>query len=400
MTRVIAPVAILVVLLGSAFVISKNPPKSKFGGGAPAPQMIVESLLIDRQDYSVSVPSYGTVQPRTSTTLVAQVGGLIVDINPAFRDGGFFDQGDVLMQIDARDYDADVRIAEATVLDAKQALAEASARTEQARADWVRLGNAGEPSALVQRLPQLEAARARVASAESNLEKARLDRSRTQVVAPYAGRVLNAQVDVGQVVGPNAVLADVYATDVVEVRLPLRNADLPFVSLPEVRRDGAAGDTSELSPSATIVSDLGVETQWPATIVRTEGSIDPTARQLHVIARIDDPYGAASAGRTPLKIGQYVTAQIDGARLRDVVVVPNAAIYQGSYVYLVDDGVLQRRSVSIAWQNDVDAIISEGLETGDELVTTPLGQVTSGVRVIVAGQPPIDSQSNVADMTP
>ncbi|MEO1573961.1 MAG: efflux RND transporter periplasmic adaptor subunit [Pseudomonadota bacterium] len=397
MMRIVAPIAILVVLLGAAFAVFKNPPKSKFGGGSPAPQMLVESLKIQSGNYTVSVASYGTVQPRTRGLLVAQIGGLIVEINPAFRDGGFFREGDVLVRIDPRDFEADVRIAEATVLDARQALAEAEARTEQARLDWQRLGNTDEPSDLVLRLPQLEAARARLASARSSLEKARLDLSRTAIVAPYGGRVLDAQVDVGQVVAANATLGDIYATDAIEVRLPLRNADLPFVALPETRPEsGTVGPTVP----AIIRSELGAATDWPAQIVRTESAIDPTARQLHVIARIDDPYGPDNASRVPLKIGQYVTAQIDGATLKDVVVVPNQAIYQGSYAYVVEDGVLQRRNVEIVWQNDNEAIIESGLVAGDELVTTPLGQVTSGVRVIVAGEPDLNSTSHVAGATP
>ena len=83
------------------------------------------------------------------------------------------------------------------------------------------------------RKPQLQAAQARVISAESALTKAKLDLERTAVTAPFSGRVLQQLVDIGQVVGVGAQLAEVYATDYVEVRLPVRNADLAFVDLPE-----------------------------------------------------------------------------------------------------------------------------------------------------------------------
>jgi hypothetical protein len=55
-------------------------------------------------------------------------------------------------------------------------------------------------------------------------------------------------------------------------------------------------------------------------------------------------------------------------------------------VYVVEDGLLQRRDIDIAWQNDDEAIIAGGLDHGDALVTTPLGQVTSGIRVSVTGE--------------
>ena len=61
-----------------------------------------------------------------------------------------------------------------------------------------------------------------------------------------------------------------------------------------------------------IRSDLGGEDSWDAKLVRTEGAIDETARQLHVIAQIDDPFGSDNQDHTPIKIGQYVTARLQG----------------------------------------------------------------------------------------
>ena len=379
----LAPIAIFGGLVLIAVIIRMNPPEAPQRPAFTGPMMTVETRPVIPQSYRVRLQSYGTVQPRTRSMLVAQVGGQIVEINENVRDGGFFEKGDVLAQIDPRDYQADVQIAEATLADARQALAEAVARSEQAREDWERLGNEGEPTELVLRIPQLEAARARVASAQSALTKAQLDLERTSVVAPFAGRVIRKSVDLGQVVGQNTQLAEIYATDVVEIRLPLRNRDLGFIELPESYRfiESDGDDAVDV----TIRSDLIGEEQWDAKLVRTEGAIDQTARQLHVIAQIDDPFGRESEDRSPLKIGQYVTAEIEGKELNDVLVIPNNTIYQGSYVYVVEDGVLQRRDLDIAWTNDTDAIIAGGLEAGDDLVVTPLGQVTSGIRVSVAG---------------
>ena len=246
--------------------------------------MTVETIPVMPRDYQVMLQSYGTVQPRTRSMLVAQVSGQIVEINENVRDGGFFEQGDVLGRIDPRDYEADVQIAQAALADANQALAEAIARSEQAREDWERLGNDGEPSDLVLRIPQLEAARARVQSAESSLTKAKLDLERTRIVAPFAGRVLRKLVDLGQVVSTNAQLAEIYATDVVEIRLPLRNRDLRFIDLPERYRHSDAEESN--GTDSIIKSDLIGEDEWQANLVRTEGAIDESARQLHVIAQI------------------------------------------------------------------------------------------------------------------
>lgn len=378
----LAPLAIISGLVLIAVLIRMNPPEAPQRPAFSGPMMSVETTPVISRDYPIMLQSYGTVQPRTSSVLVAQVSGQIVSVNANVRDGGFFEEGDILGQIDPRDYEADVQISRASLADAHQSLAEAVARTEQAREDWERLGNEGEPSDLVLRIPQLEAARARVQSAESALTKAELDLERTGIIAPFAGRVLRKLVDVGQVVSPNTQMAEIYATDVVEIRLPLRNRDLGFIDLPESYR---YSDEEATRIDIVIKSDLIRNEEWPAKLVRTEGAIDESARQLHVIAQIDDPFGRENEGRSPLKIGEYVTAEIAGKTLPQVVVIPNTTIYQGTYVYTVEDGILRRKDVVIAWQNDDEAIIEEGLKPGDELVITPLGQVTSGIRVTVVG---------------
>jgi len=394
-SKKLIPAAIFAGLVAIAVIIRMNPPETPQRPQFDGPTMTVETLPVMPRDYHVMLRSYGTVQPRTRSILISQVGGQIVAVNENVRDGGFFEKGDVLGRIDPRDYEADVQIAQASLADAKQALAEAVARSEQAREDWERLGNEGEPPDLVLRIPQLEAARARVDSAESALTKARLDLERTRIVAPFAGRVIRKLVDLGQVVGPNTQLAEIYATDVVEIRLPLRNRDLGYIDLPESYRYADREATDKID--VIIKSDLIGNEQWHAKLVRTEGAIDESARQLHVIAQIDDPFGRHNEGRTPLKIGQYVTAEIEGKTIPGALVIPNSAIYQGSYIYTVEGGILRRRDIEIAWQNDVEAVISAGLEPGVDLVTTPLGQVTSGIRVSVMGA---DSQGNRRDGPP
>lgn len=375
------PVIVLGVLGTIAWVILSNPPETSARGQNFGPQMIVETQTIAPVDFQVSVPSYGIVRPRIQSLLVAQVGGQIVDKSSNFDEGGYFAEGEVMLTIDPRDYEANVMIAEASLADAEQTFLEEQARAEQAQVDWNRLGNEGEASDLVLRKPQLAAAQARVASAEANLIKARLDLERTQIRAPFDGRVLRQIVDLGQVVGTNTQLAEFYSVGVAEVRLPIANKDLNFVDLPEPGNEDAAA-----ASTATLYSELAGNDTWDARVVRTEAAIDDTARQLHVLVHVNDPFTADEQHRVPLKIGQYVTASIEGRLLEGVIVIPSSAIYQGSYVYVVDDGALQRRELTITW-SDVDrAIVTAGLASGDELVTTVLGQVTSGTAVAIAGQ--------------
>ena len=375
--KLILPVVVVTVLVGLGLVILKNPPETSRRGAPPSRAITVEVETVKPTAYQVSLASFGTVQPRTQSALVAQVSGQITSVNESLRQGGFFEKGEVLLVIDPRDFEADVQINEAAAADAQQQVMEESARGEQAARDWKRLGNDGKPNEMVLRQPQLAAAKAQLASAEAVLSKAKLNLERTKIRAPYAGRVLLQLVDLGQVVSAGTVLANVYATDLVEVRLPLRNADLRFIDLPE----GAM--TAEQMPDVEIFSDLGERRVWNGKIVRTEGAIDSTARQLHVVAQINDPFNTDDGNR-PLKIGEYVTASIAGRQLIDARIIPVQTIYQNSFVYIAEEGVLARRNVNPLWQNETDALVDDGVEFGDQLVLTPLGQVTSGMPVKIA----------------
>jgi RND family efflux transporter MFP subunit len=384
--KTLLPVGILVAAVAVALVIRGNPPEARQRPARVGPQLTVETATLSAQSYQIMVPSYGFVRPRRKTLMVSQVAGQIVSTAASFDEGRFFSKGEVLLRIDPRDYEADVLIAAATLADAKQMLAEEQARAEQALSDWGLVRNAGKPRALVLREPHMQAAQARVASAEASLTKAKLDLERTAIRAPYDGRVLNQMVELGQVVAANTQLGEIYSTDTAEVRLPIQNGDLRFVDLPE--RVGSAVPVS-------VYSELVVDHVWEAQIVRTEGAIDDTARQLHVIAEIPSPFESGD-GRWSLKIGEYVTAQIAGRELQGVIMIPASAIYQGSFAYVVEGGLLQRRELDIAWSNESEALVVAGLAAGEELVTTLLGQVTSGVAVKVKGAGPVrQSRSEV-----
>lgn len=383
--KYIIPAAILGGAIILAIFIFSNPPQADRKRPSRAPQMTVEVQNLVPQLYQIKLSSFGTIRPRTESVLVAQASGQINYISDDFRDGGFFEQGDVLLRLDDRDHQADVKIAQASLLEAKQVLAEEQARSEQALTDWQRLGKKGKPNSLVLRVPQLEAAKAQLLSAEAQLDKAKLTLERTKIVAPYAGRVLNKSVDVGQVISANSELADIYAVDYVEVRLPLKNQDLELIDLPEEYRNKKLNKEPGL---VMFESEMSKKHKWQGSLVRTEGAIDSDSQQLYVVAQIEDPYALTKANDSAIKIGQYVSAQISGKLLSDVLVIPNKSIYQGNYVYIVEEGVLKRREVTLLWKNETDAIIRTGLKQNEQLVTTSLGQVSSGTRVSIAGAEP------------
>jgi RND family efflux transporter MFP subunit len=380
--KVILPLLVCGITVIAVALIYTNPPSTERTIPSGAAALTVEILPLKRQPFRIKLDSYGVVKPRTASALMSQVSGQVLFVDEAFRDGGFFNKGDLLVAIDDSDYLAEVNIAKANSITAQQALTEELARSEQAALDWKRLGNEQQPSDLVLRIPQQESANANLISAQAQLKKAQLALSRTKIIAPYSGRVIRQDVDLGTVVSGNTVLAEIYATDYLEVRLAINNSDLAFVELPETNIDNSS---TAKAINVTFTSDLIGKQSWTGKVVRTESEIDSASRQLYVVAQINNPFEQNLERGFSIKIGEYVSAQIDGKTIDDALSVPVTAIYQGSYVYIEQDGVLLRKDVKIAWQNDQYALIKSGLEAGQSLVTTPLGQVSSGTAVRVAG---------------
>lgn len=388
---------ILVLFIILIWFFATNSPETDRRPPQQAAKLNVDVLVLEPRNFSIQIESYGTVQPRTQSLLVAQVGGQITSINPSFRDGGFFKKGDVLLEIDPRDHQANVKIAEAQLMDAKQALLEENARADQAKKDWLRLGGDETPSDLVLRKPQMLAAEARLVSASANLDKSRLNLERTRITAPFDGRTLKKNADLGQVVSGNAQLGEIYASDAVEIRLPIRNRDLAFLDLPEQYDGNTDKNNTTHTPNVDLISSLVKDQRWAGKVVRTESAIDEQARQLHVVAQIEDPFSTdkkSNSSGAAIKIGQYITAEISGRVIKDALVIPSSAIYQSSFVYLAKNDELLRQEITIAWQNGKQSLISEGLSAGDLIVTTPLGQVTTGTGVKVNGDADADGTLN------
>ena len=109
--------------------------------------------------------------------------------------------------------------------------------------------------------------------------------NRTEVRAPFEGRIRRKLVDLGQTVASGTPLADIFSTAFAEVKLPLADSQLAFLQVP-------LGQGEFLGPEVVLGADFsGSHQQWYGTIVRTAGEVDPANRMVHLIARVEDPYG-------------------------------------------------------------------------------------------------------------
>ncbi len=361
---------------------------------AAPPQLLkTEVMELQRGRFPVMLQSQGTVRAHYTTTVTPQVSGVIIAIHPNFDDGAFFKKDDVLAELDPADFKVAVSAAESGLARAQAALIQEEARAKQARLNWDDLGYDEEPSELVLRVPQLKEAKANVDAAQADLDQALRDLERTKIRAPFDGRVQSRTVGLGQAVGSSTALGEVFATDFAEIRLPLSPRQLAYITLPSKEGDAPV--------KVTLTDAVAGENspRWDASIVRTEGALDESSRELFAIARIEDPFSVKS-GRPPLLIGQPVRAIIEGVTLEDVFVIPRHALRGVNRVYLVnrEDPAIERTTVEPVWSTDDVLVVREGLESGQWLAVTRLPYAPNGAPVeIIEPVAPVEAGPAAAD---
>jgi RND family efflux transporter MFP subunit len=370
--KLIIPIVVLIAGIAAAAMLAsarKAPPRVD----RPPLGPLVEVMSTEVEDVSVVVAGHGEVVAKVAVDVVPQVGGQVVETHPSLVAGGFFKAGEVLVVIDARDYELARERAEAAVARAKVTLEREQAEAEVAREEWNDLHPGEEPTALVIREPQIRQAEAEYAAAVADLSVAKLNLERTRISLPFDGVVVSESVDIGQFVGIGSRVATVYGTDVVEVRVPLDSRELAWFDVPS--RGGRSSSKAEISASFG-----GTRSTWEGRVTRMEAQVDQTSRMVHVVVEVPRPYDT-SDDHPALLPGSFVDVRIFGRTLQDVVSVPRYAVRDGEHVWVFADNKLGIRDVEVLRSDRQQALISSGLEQGDLVIVSSLDAVTDGMTV-------------------
>lgn len=370
--------------LAAAVIIMNQEPEEQ---RQPFTPLGVQADYARLDTVQLSISTQGEARPRTEIDLVPEVGGKIVYVSPNFVEGGIFRRGETLLRIDPSDYQVAVVRAEASVAQAEQALTREIAEGEIARADLEELSS-GNPTALALREPQRQQAEAALMAAEADLENAKLQLTRTSVTAPFSGRVRTKTSDVGQFVSPGSRLGTIFSTDIIEVRLPLTDADLAKINLPIA----FVAESRDTALPVTLSTTIGGQRQeWEGRIMRTDAAYDTQTRALFAIAEVIDPYGeGASSNGVPLAPGLFVDATVEGKTLENVIVIPRDGLRVDDEVYVVDDkGKAEIRKVSVLDTNPVRAVLSSGVAARELVVLSPMerSRVSLPLKVLDANDP-------------
>jgi len=337
------------------------------GGGAPPPPAVtVETVATATVPVTFEYPA--RVEASREVEVRARVGGILLERD--FTEGARVAQGDVLVRIDRRPYEAEVALAQAQVQQAQAQLSQARRAEERAQA----LAQSGTTSTatLDDARSLRELADAAVAQAEARLVTANLSLDYTSVEAPAGGLTSLEQVPEGSLLTSGDLLTRITQLDPAYVNFSA--ADTEAASIRQLVDSGTAEGTLEDIRVSVRLGDGSIYGET-GRIDFTSSSIDQQTGTILSRAVLPNP-------ESRLLPGQFVRVRVEGLRIPDSITIPTASLMQGpqgTFVYTLAEGdVAQVTPVSVARELDGRLMIASGLKAGDRVVTVGVVKVRPG----------------------
>ena len=348
-------IAVIGVVAVIAFYSAQAPSEEELleaSAIAIAPQNDNEAVYVSvaklkPQDHFVEVRGTGSVVLRNSIDLVLQLSGRVVWVSETFRKGGSFEAGQNLLRIDPKDFELAVAQAEADLLAAESNYLLVKAESEAAIANYAILHGEKDVPPLVAKTPQVEQAKAQIAAASAREQIALLDLMRTDFSLPFDGRVVDSQAEVGQFLNQGQKFGEVFDVASIEALVPISPRDL--LSLKP-----AIGRRASLS--------LG-DFQLQATIARVSPTLGERTRFAQIYLALDNA--------TDVYPGSFFNVVVEGPRLENTILLPEAAEQINESVWVVRDNKLKRSQPRFI-NRQTSGVIVESFDSGDGVV---LGRV-------------------------
>jgi membrane fusion protein, multidrug efflux system len=181
---------------------------------------------------------------------------------------------------------------------------------------------------------------------------------RHYIKAPFSGSVIEVYIEAGGIANLGTRIAKVIKTDVMELEVPVKVADLKWINI---------GD------EVTICDEQQINS-WQGKVIRTSNFIDPETQSALIFVQVDNNT------KTPIMPGMFLIAKFNGKVLFDAMEIPRQAVFNQNEVFIVVDSALRKRTIAIQKINN-ETVIFNGLEEGTEIVTEPLINVKEGTIV-------------------
>ena len=371
--KAVVPLAVLATGIGVVVLLNATKPEPEVAAEPPR-AINVYTQLAELVTSQLAVETTGEVRATVRSELVAQVAGRVIQVSDEFVEGGRFAPGETLVTIEDTDYRAALNEAQARVaaaqVDLETALADADVAGKQ-------LQGVANPSALALKKPQVTRARAALEAAKASLSLAETNLSRTRIALPYAGRLRSTAVDLGEFVGPGTVLASAFGTDRVEIRLPLTDGQLGALGVP-IGFIVPPGQGLPVTLTATVA---GSYHSWSGRVERLDAAIDQQTRVVYATAVVENPYDlSASRLSMPLAVGLFVEASVAGRVVSDAIRIPSAGLRAGDRVFVLSErGRLDIRDVDVIHSSASEVLLASGVAPGEAVITSAIRNPIPGM---------------------
>ncbi len=327
----------------------------------------------------VNIPVYsrGLVTPGVELVLTSELGGRVSYVSAGLIAGGRFRKGDLLFAVDDSAIKHDITRVESRLLTAQQRYRTLVAEIEAEQ------GVEGLKTSQSYLNKRLQESKAQVRAARAEYELVQLKFKKTKVFAPFDGRVRESFLVEEQIVPPGFRAAIIYATNSVQVRLPLSDRQIQLINMPGLTHD------LKKNPKVMLRLQFGENFYyWSGSLIGAEGSVDPRNRLMYMVAQIDtqnqvqNDQANSQVSRPTLWSGQLLEAEISGKTFNNIVVLPREILRFGNHVWVVDENDrLREKNVKVLYKAKNLAYVNEGLAYGERVVVSPLDVAIEGMKV-------------------
>ena len=370
---IITLIALIAALL--VWLIYSTEPTAEREAATKKTDMLVDVIQVKRGSYKPRIVGLGSVEAAQDIALRPRVNGHIIEISDNFMPGGFVKAGETLLKIDPADYQYRLAQMQSALAKAQSELAIEQGRQNVAEKEYALLQETlgEENKALVLRKPQLSVAKANVKSAKAMLNQAKLDLKRSTIKAPFDAQILARNVNIGSEVDSNTELARLVGVDEYWIIASVPVAKLRHINFPEAGKAGAKVLIRNRSAWGEGITREG-------RVVRLIGALDGQTRLARILVSVKDPLALKSETQGPaMLVGAIVQTEITGQALHDVFRIKRDFLREGDRLWLKRDGKLSITQAKLVLKDKRYAYLSEGMESGDLLVTNNLTAVAEGI---------------------
>jgi RND family efflux transporter MFP subunit len=369
---VISTLVLLLGVMGMAMLASmKTPPAEAKNGERP---LRVEAIQIEQEDVPVFITGYGEVKALNIVPIAPEVSGKIVKIHPKLEAGEMIPKGEILFEIDPRDY--------VTLCNSSRDRLKILKRSQElAKKEYERMQVLFERDNVVSQASVEKAEKAMLTAADLTsqiarvLEQAETDLARCKVRAPFNARIKSISLEKNQYVTPGQNVVTLADDSVLEIQVPLDSRDArKWLRFNGEKTNGKTAWFSGLEQVSCKIrwTENNNGQTWNGRLHRVV-EFDKQTRTLTVAVRVDvEKEKKKNLGSLPLVEGMFCSVEIPGRTLHKVFRLPRQAVSFEKTVYTALDNRLRIVPVEVVRIDGEYAYVAEGLNVGDTVVTTRL----------------------------